>query len=84
MRLRNGHNRLKAHLNKKLKLAPSPTCDCGLGDQNAEHVLQICPLFQGQRNTVWPEAVPLQVKLHGSLQDLEKTASFVSLTGLTL
>ena len=84
MRLRTGHNRLKAHMNRKLKLAPSPTCDCGLSDQNTEHILQNCPLLQKQRETVWPEAVPLQVKLHGDRQDLERTAAFVSLTNLTV
>ena len=84
MRLRTGHNRLKSHMNRKLKLAPSPTCDCGLSDQNADHILQNCPFFQEQRETVWPATVPLQVKLHGSRQDLERTATFISLTHLTL
>ena len=84
MRLRTGHNRLNAHMNRKMKLAPSPTCNCGLGDQTAEHILQDCPLLQGHRETVWPEATSLRAKLHGSRQDLEKTTSFVSLTGLTV
>ena len=43
MRLRTGHNRLNAHMFKKLKLAPSPTCNCGQGDQTAEHILQDIP-----------------------------------------
>ena len=84
MRLRTGHNRLNAHMNRKMKLTPTPTCDCGLSDQTAAHILQDCPLFQNQRTMVWPEAVPLQVKLHGSRQDLEKTTTFVSLTSLTV
>ena len=30
-----------------MKLAPSPTCNCGgQGDQTAEHILQDCPLLQ--------------------------------------
>ena len=65
MRLRTGRNRLRAHMHRKLRLTPSPTCDCGLSDQDADHLLQSCPLFQGQREAVRPEAVPLQVKLHG-------------------
>ena len=43
MRLRTGHNRLNAHMFSKKKPAPSPTCNCGLEDQTAEHVLQRCP-----------------------------------------
>ena len=82
IRLRTGHNRLRAHMHRKLKLVPSPTCDCGLSDQDAEHILQSCPLFQGQREAVWPEALPLQVKLYGGRQELERTTKFVSLTGL--
>ena len=47
--LRTGHNRLNAHMFKKMKLAPSPICSYGLEDQTAEHTLQRCPLLQTAR-----------------------------------
>jgi len=36
-----GHNRLADHLNK-LKLRPSPNCQCGTDRQTAEHVVMHC------------------------------------------
>ena len=39
-----GHNRLNAHMFKKMKLAPSPICSYDLEDQTAKHILQRCPL----------------------------------------
>ena len=42
MRLRTGHNRPKAHMVKKMKLAPSPVCNCGLENQMAEDIMQSC------------------------------------------
>ena len=38
-RLRSGHNRLNAHMHRKLKIVPSPSCPCGEEDQTTEHVL---------------------------------------------
>ena len=49
----------------KMKLAPSPTCNCGLEDQTAEHILQRCPLPQTARTNVWPAAVQLHTTLYG-------------------
>ena len=46
--------------------APSPTCNCGLEDQTAEHILPRCPLLQTARTNVWPTAVQLHTKLYGS------------------
>ena len=40
VRLHTGHNRLNAHMHKKLKLSSSPNCSCELEDQTAEHILQ--------------------------------------------
>jgi hypothetical protein len=84
MRLRTGHCRLNAHMFKKLKLAPLPTCSCGLEDQTPDHILQNCPLLKALRDKTWPTVTPLSTKLYGSKQDLEATASFVSLSGLAL
>jgi hypothetical protein len=83
MRLRTGHCRLNAHMFRKLKLAPSPTCSCGLDDQTPNHMLQNCPLLKNLQDKTWPTATPLSIKLYGSRQALEATASFV-LSGLAL
>ena len=32
-----------------MKLAPSPTCNCNLEDQTAEHVQQRCPASAGSK-----------------------------------
>ena len=37
-RLRTDHNRLNAHMDRKLKLVPSPTCPCGEEDQTTAYV----------------------------------------------
>ena len=84
MRLRTGHCRLNGHMHRKLKLAPSPTCSCGLEDQTPEHILQTCPRLQGHRDTVWPTPTSLQTKLYGCRQDLEKTASFIIMAEVAL
>eukprot|EP00745_Piridium_sociabile_P016173 TRINITY_DN24024_c0_g3_i4.p1 TRINITY_DN24024_c0_g3~~TRINITY_DN24024_c0_g3_i4.p1 ORF type:complete len:165 (+),score=34.32 TRINITY_DN24024_c0_g3_i4:54-548(+) len=84
MRLRTGHCRLNCHMFRKLKLTPSPTCQCGREDQTPVHILQTCPLFQGLRVKVWPTATPLQTKLYGCRQDLETTTTFIAQTGLTI
>ena len=62
---------------KKMKLEPSPVCNCGLDDQMAEHILQRCPLLQTARTNVWPTAVQLHTKLYSSREELEKTATFI-------
>ena len=41
--LRTGHNRLNAHMKKKIKLVPSSMCICNIEDQTTEHILQRCP-----------------------------------------
>ena len=84
MRLHTGHNRLNAHMFRKMKLAPSPTCNCGLKDQTAEKILQRCPLLQTARTSVWPTAVQLHTKLYGIREELEKTLSYIHLPDWTL
>ena len=71
---------------RKMKLAPSPICTCGLEDQTAEHnilLLQRCPLLQPARTNVRPTAVQLHTKLYGSREELDKTAN-IHLAGWTL
>ena len=82
VRLRTGHNRLNSHMHRKLKLVPSPTCPCGLEDQTAEHILQRCPLHNNLRHEMWPADTPLQTKLYGGIDDLQRTTAFISRTKL--
>ncbi|GFR95478.1 RNA-directed DNA polymerase from mobile element jockey [Elysia marginata] len=44
LRLRTGHNRLKHHLFSRFKIGDGPNCPCGANRQDAQHVLQDCPL----------------------------------------
>ena len=78
-RLRTGHNRLNHHMCRKLKLAPSTACQCQQGDQTSEHILQTCPRLHTLRESIWPDATPLQTKLFGERGELERTAEFVRL-----
>ena len=50
LRLRTGHNRLNAHMYKKMKLAPSSMCICNIEDQTTQHILQRCPNHTNIRN----------------------------------
>ena len=84
VRLRTGHNRLNAHMHKKLKLSPSPECCCELEDQTAEHILQRCPLLEQKRKEVWHMDIPFERQLYGNVEDLRRTVSFIVATGLTV
>ena len=81
-RLRYGHNRLNAHMHRKLNIVPSPTCPCGEEDQTTEHVLQRCNRHQPERIAQWPSATPLHQKVYGGLEDLKKTTNFITAAGL--
>ena len=41
IRLRTGHNRLNAHMNKKMKLVPSSMCICNIEDQTTDNYYRI-------------------------------------------
>ena len=82
LRLRTGHNRLNQHMCRKLKLAPSTACQCQQGDQTSEHILQTCPRLHTLRESIWPDATPLQTKLFGERGELERTAKFVRLANI--
>ena len=62
-RLRSGHNRLNAHMHRKLKVYPSPMCPCGEEDQTTEHVFQRCNIHQPERIAQWLSSTPLHEKL---------------------
>ena len=81
-RLRTGHNRLNHHLHRKMRRVPSPMCPCGEAEQTTEHILQECRNLRSLREELWPKPVPLQNKLHGPVEMLQKTTSFISKAGL--
>ena len=83
-RLRTGHNRLKQHMFCKLKIATNEMCTCGTAPENAEHVLQSCPLYHSARTHIWPKETSLNDKLYGDLAQLTATAQFIINIGLVV
>jgi hypothetical protein len=51
-------------------------------DKDTAHLLQDCPLHEDLRHCIWTEEIPVERKLHGSLQDLLRTAVFVREAGV--
>ena len=45
---RTGHSRLRSNL-YRMKLAESPSCECGTTRETIEHVIYECPLLQEDR-----------------------------------
>jgi hypothetical protein len=84
VRLRSGHNRLYAHMNKKYWLVQSPMCPCGEEDQTTEHVLQRCKWHYKERAATWPQETILQKMLYGDVDDLRRTTSFIVYTGIVV
>ena len=82
--LRTGHNRLNAHMYKKMNLVPSSMCICNIEDQTTQHILQRCPNHTNIRNQLWPDNTTLQQKLYGPLEQLRKTVSFIQQSGLSV
>ena len=84
LRLRTGHNRLKAHLQRKFKIG-NGKCECEeRADQDAEHILQHCRLYEDVRLSHWPGGTDLNTKLHGPHEELVKTANFIVDIGLSV
>ena len=81
-RLRSGHNCLRHHLYKHLKIGDTAQCSCGAERQDAHHILQECHLLSAQRTATWQGYVPLWAKLYGSPNDLRKTAEFITMAGI--
>ena len=81
-RLRTGHNRLNSHMNKKMKKVSSPLCPCGEAEQDSRHVLQDCRQQHRERKELWPTATSLHEKLYGPVEMLQRTALFLTRTGL--
>ena len=72
---------LNKHL-KKMGMAESAQCQCGVTEQTPVHILQTCPHFEEARLQDWPTEAPVRQKLWGSGDDLLNTTNFVDLTGL--
>ena len=61
---------------QKLKIAPTPYCQCGQVEQTASHILQDCPLLGQLRWITWPEGATVRQKLvWGCLGELQRTSS---------
>lgn len=83
-RLRTGHNRLNHHLFTKFRIGQSDQCPCQTGSMTTEHLLQSCPLQDGLRRQIWMEKTTVQGKLFGSLEDLQRTATFAQRAGVSI
>ncbi|KAK7092397.1 hypothetical protein V1264_008145 [Littorina saxatilis] len=83
-RLRTGHNRMNHHLFTKFRIGQSNQCPCQTGSMTTEHLLQTCPLHDGHGSQIWAEATTVQGKLYGSLDDLQRTATFARRTGVSI
>lgn len=83
-RLRTGHNRMNHHLYTKFKIGQTDQCPCQTGSMTTEHLLQSCPLHDGLRHQIWAEETTVQRKLYGSLEDLQRTATFAQRAGVSI
>ena len=83
-RLRTDHNRLRNDLFYKLKIGDTDQCRCRTGSQTTEHFLLFCPNHESLRKQIWPDPTPMSQKLYGSLEDLQRTATFVVKSGETI
>ncbi|GFR81720.1 hypothetical protein ElyMa_002347100 [Elysia marginata] len=76
-RLWTGLNRLKAPLYKTHKICHNNLCSCGEAAETVEHVLQDCQNYRMHRQAVWSSPTDLQTKFWGTIEELEKTNSFI-------
>ena len=83
-RLRTEHNRLKNHLHRVFRIGNSPLCDCGEAPQTGSHILQDCSLYGQLRRITWGKETPISTKLHGPVEELQRTATYITMTGLQL
>ncbi|GFS14526.1 hypothetical protein ElyMa_004909500 [Elysia marginata] len=79
-RLRTGHNRLKAHLYKTYRIGHPDFCSCGEAAETVELVLQDYQNYRMLRQAVWSSPTDLQTKIWDTIEELEKTNSFIHQT----
>ena len=84
MRLQGPQPTSRAHVQDKIKPAPPPTCNCGLEDQTAKHILQRCLFLQTARTNVCP--IAFQPYTHQTLRQQGGTGedSYIHLADWTL
>ena len=70
------------HVN--FKVGEPEMCPCNADVMTAEHLLQHCQLHDALRRDMWPEPEPLRDKLYGNLEELRRTAAFMSATGISV
>ncbi|GFR96635.1 hypothetical protein ElyMa_004456700 [Elysia marginata] len=66
------------------RIGDGPNCWCGTNRQDAQHVLQDCPLLDDARLKYWPEPREMNQKLYGSALQLGITAEFIYASDLTI
>ena len=84
LRLSTGHKIFNAHMYSRFKVGESEMCPCNADIITAEHLLQHCQLHDALRQDMWPEPIPLRIKLYGSLEELRRTVTFVRATGISV
>ena len=69
---------------KKMKLAPSPICSMVLKTRRPNIHCRDDHFYRQQEQNMWPAAVQLHTKFYGRKVELEKTATFILQTGLSV
>ena len=77
-RLRTGHNSLNYLLHSTALTGHTEQCLCSSGSQKTEHLLQFCPIYVPLRKGTWPDHTPVICKLYSNLEDLQRTATFIT------
>ena len=68
----------------KFKIGESEMRPCNADIMTAEHLLQHCQLHGVLRRDMWPEPTLLREKLHGNMEELRRTAAFVTAIGISI
>ena len=73
------------HAYRKMKLAPSPACNCGLENQTAKHyILQRCPLLQAAQTKCMTDSSPaINIQLYMRQQRVTEKDSYIHLADWT-
>ena len=73
------------HAYRKMKLAPSPACNCGLENQTAKHyILQRCPLLQAAQTKCMTDSSPaINIQLYMRQQRGTEKDSYIHLADWT-
>ena len=76
-RLRTGHCRLLAHLNR-LNISDTEKCPSGTSLHTHVHILQEYPLLGNLCQATWPEGQDFKEKLWGPAENLRRTADYIA------